>query len=85
MWSVYIVRCVDGTLYTGITTDVQRRLKQHNAGTGAKYTRGRCPCILLAERIVDSRSSALRLEMYVKRQRADMKLATLNGECDETL
>ena len=45
-WCVYIVECADGTLYTGITNDLERRLDEHNAGTGARYTRSRRPVVL---------------------------------------
>ena len=47
MWQVYILRCADGTLYTGSTNDVEKRLAAHNAGRGAKYTRARRPCALV--------------------------------------
>jgi putative endonuclease len=47
MWFVYIVQCSDNTLYTGISNNLERRLKQHNSGKGAKYTRGRTPVTLL--------------------------------------
>ena len=45
-WKTYILRCHDNSLYTGVTTDIERRVKEHNAGTGAKYTRSRLPCSL---------------------------------------
>ena len=65
-WYVYILRCVDDTLYTGITTDPQRRLKQHNAGTGAKYTRGRGPVEMVYCEPAESYSDALRREYAIK-------------------
>jgi predicted GIY-YIG superfamily endonuclease len=46
-WFVYVVRCADGTLYTGTTTDTARRVARHNAGTGARYTRSRLPVVLV--------------------------------------
>jgi putative endonuclease len=65
-WSLYILRCADGSLYTGITNDVDRRLEQHNLGRGAKYTRGRGPVVLAyAEHFAD-RSSASKREYAVK-------------------
>jgi putative endonuclease len=66
-WFVYIARCNDGSLYTGIALDVQGRLAAHNAGFGAKYTRGRGPLSLCAHRRCDSKGAALRLEWAVKR------------------
>lgn len=73
-WFVYIVQCNDGTLYTGITTDVQRRIVEHNLGKGAKYTRGRNPVLLLGSIGALNRSEASKIEVAVKRQRADLKL-----------
>jgi putative endonuclease len=65
-WTLYILRCADGSLYTGITNDMQRRLEQHNLGRGAKYTRGRGPVVLAyAERFAD-RSAASKREYAVK-------------------
>jgi putative endonuclease len=67
-WSVYLLRCADGTLYTGIATDVSRRISEHEQGTrGAKYLRGRGPLELVYERAVGDRSVATRVELRVKR------------------
>ena len=57
-----MLRCADGSLYTGITTDVSRRCDQHNAGTASRYTRGRLPIRLVDEEDVTSRSMALKRE-----------------------
>lgn len=65
-WYLYILRCGDDTLYTGITTDVQRRLADHRAGKGAKYTRGRAPLELVYEEKCGTHSDALRREYAVK-------------------
>lgn len=65
-WYVYILRCGDGSLYTGITPDVEKRLAQHNAGTGAKYTRGRGPLTLEYSELCGSRAAATRRELEVK-------------------
>jgi len=65
-WYVYIVECSDGTLYTGITNDITRRLKQHNSGKGAKYTRYRHPVQLRALFDAESRSSASKEEYRIK-------------------
>ena len=71
-WFVYILRCGDGTLYTGITDDVERRLAAHRAGKGAKYTRGRGPLELVYQERQSDKSAALRREYQVKRlSRAD--------------
>jgi len=66
-WSVYLVRCGDGSLYTGIATDVERRLDEHRAGRGARYVRGRGPLRLALQRTVGDRALALRVEARVKK------------------
>ena len=64
---VYIAECADGTLYTGITTDVERRLREHNAGkAGARYTRGRRPVRLVHMELADTRADALKREAEIK-------------------
>ncbi|MGE0201093.1 MAG: GIY-YIG nuclease family protein [Candidatus Melainabacteria bacterium] len=63
----YMLHCADGTLYTGWTTDVTRRLKQHNSGTGAKYTRNRGPVRLAGCWRFETRSEAMRFEIWIKR------------------
>jgi putative endonuclease len=65
---VYMVRCADGTLYTGWTTDVPRRVAEHNAGRGAAYTRQRGPVTLVYSEAQPSRSAALRREEQIKRR-----------------
>lgn len=65
-WFMYILRCSDGSLYTGITTDVKRRSEQHNAGTAARYTRTRLPIRVEYQESHTSRSSALKREWAVK-------------------
>ena len=67
MHFVYIVRCEDGSLYTGYTTDVSERLITHNSGKGAKYTRSRLPVSLVYYKRVDSKSMGLRLEARIKK------------------
>ena len=66
-WFVYILRCGDGTLYTGVTDDVQRRLAAHRAGKGAKYTRGRGPLELVYTQKQPDKSAALRREVQIKK------------------
>ena len=66
MWYLYVLRCGDGTLYTGITTDVERRLEEHRQGRGAKYTRGRGPLELAYQEECGTHSEALKREYAVK-------------------
>lgn len=66
-WYLYILRCGDGTLYTGITTDVEKRLETHRAGKGAKYTRGRGPLQLEYREYCGTHSDALKREIQIKR------------------
>jgi putative endonuclease len=67
IWSLYLLRCADGSLYTGIATDVSRRFAQHADGErGAKYLRGRGPLELIFHREIGDRSLALRIEHRVK-------------------
>jgi putative endonuclease len=66
-WFVYLARCSDGTLYCGVARDVAARIAQHDAGKGARYTRGRGPLVTLAVRKCKSHGDALRLELAVKR------------------
>ncbi|MBQ1531028.1 MAG: GIY-YIG nuclease family protein [Solobacterium sp.] len=65
---VYILECADGTFYTGYTTDPEHRLKMHNAGKGAKYTRSRCPCRLVYTEVFDNKSAALSREWHLKHE-----------------
>jgi putative endonuclease len=70
---VYLVECSDGSLYTGIALDVERRIEDHNAGKGARYTRGRGPVVLMASAGPMDHGDALRLEMKIKRTPAPRK------------
>ena len=74
MWYLYILRCKDNSLYTGITTDVEKRLEAHRAGKGAKYTRGRGPLELVYREECGDHSDALRREAEIKRLPRDEKL-----------
>jgi putative endonuclease len=67
-WFVYIVRCADDSLYTGITKDVDRRIQEHNAGDklAAKYTRARLPVVLVHQEVCESRSTATKREIEIK-------------------
>jgi putative endonuclease len=66
-WYVYILRCADHSLYTGVATDIQARVATHNAGKGAKYTRGRLPVKLVYQEAVAGRGAALKREIAIKR------------------
>ena len=77
---VYILRCADGTLYTGSTTDLDRRLAVHNAGKGAKYTRSRRPVTLVYHEEVERWSAALRREAAIKKLTRREKLELVKGE-----
>ena len=68
IWNVYMVRCSDGTLYTGITNDLEKRIEAHNSGKdGARYTRSRRPVTLVYSEQVESKSAAARLEYQIKK------------------
>lgn len=88
-WHIYVIRCGDGTLYTGVATDVTRRLEQHRSGVGkgAKYLRGRGPLQLVLERTVGSRGVALSVESRIKKLRRERKeeLIARNGMIDELI
>ena len=80
MWHMYVVECSDLTLYTGITTNVMRRIKEHNTSTrGAKYTRARRPVKLLYEKEYLDRSSASKAEYKFKKlnRKEKLKIITL--------
>ncbi len=66
-WILYILECKDGSLYTGITDDLPRRLAAHRSGKGAKYTRGRGPFVIRYTETCESHSVALRREIQVKK------------------
>ncbi len=79
-YSLYIVRCADGTLYTGIATDVERRIREHESGTrGAKYLRGRGPLNLEFCKHLGDRARAQQFEYRVKQLERDKKEALIAG------
>lgn len=78
-WRVYVLRCRDGTLYCGITNDLERRLHQHNRGTGARYTRGRGPVVLERSWRAADKSAALKAEWAFKALTRAAKEARLKG------
>jgi putative endonuclease len=79
VWYVYILRCRDGSLYTGATNDVDARIARHAAGSGARYTRSRLPVRLVHVERTAGRSAALRREAAVKRLTRAEKLALVGG------
>lgn len=74
---VYILKCLDGSLYTGWTTDLEHRMAAHNQGTGAKYTRSRRPVELVYHEVFETRSEALKREAAIKRLSREEKLALI--------
>ncbi|MBL7068920.1 MAG: GIY-YIG nuclease family protein [Candidatus Omnitrophica bacterium] len=77
MWHIYIVRCRDGLLYTGSTTDIDRRLKEHNRKKGGGCTRGRLPVKLVYKEIYPNRSQAQKREAQIKTWSRQKKLALI--------
>ena len=74
MWSIYIVKCADGSLYTGCAMDVVRRVTVHNVGKGAKYTRARRPVRLVYQESCTDHSAALKREAAIKKMSRAAKL-----------
>jgi len=76
-WSLYIIQCSDNTLYTGITTDIARRIKEHNAQKGAFYTKNKTPVKLVYHEAVANRSEACKREHFIKSLERSQKLALI--------
>ena len=76
-WFIYILRCADVSLYTGITKDMERRCQQHNDGTASRYTRSRRPTKLVWQEVQPSRSSALKREAAIKAMTRREKMALI--------
>ncbi|MGH9425051.1 MAG: GIY-YIG nuclease family protein [Terriglobia bacterium] len=79
MWYVYCLRCRDGSVYTGITSDLKRRLDEHNQGKGGAYTQAKRPVELVYQESHPDKSSALRRELEIKRWTRPRKLALIAG------
>jgi putative endonuclease len=79
-WAVYMLRCSDGSLYTGATNDLSRRLVQHRCGKGAAYTRSRLPVVLVFKEPATGKASALRREAALKRLSRAEKLVLLRKQ-----
>lgn len=82
-WHVYIIACSDNSLYTGITTDVARRLRQHRSGRGAKYCRGRQPVQLMYLESSHNLSTAMRKEASIKRMTRSNKYLLIASDTNE--
>lgn len=80
MHYVYVVECSDGSFYTGYTTDVERRVQEHNAGTGAKYTRGRGPVSIVYTESFKSKSTAMQREYEIKQLSRVQKEQLVNDQ-----
>ena len=76
---VYVLECADGSLYTGYTTDVERRVAEHNAGDGAKYTRGRTPVEVIHVETFDTKSAAMSREYEIKQLSRAAKESLVSG------
>lgn len=79
-WVVYIIKCQDGTLYTGITIDLNRRINEHENGKGAKYTKGRNPLRLVYTESNHSKSTALKREAQIKSLSRSAKLQLIKTD-----
>lgn len=79
-WYLYILRCGDGSLYTGITTDLEKRLEVHRSGKGAKYTRGRGPLELAYSEECEDHSHALKRELEIKALSREEKERLIRGK-----
>jgi putative endonuclease len=80
MWYIYILKCSDGKLYTGSTTDIERRLKEHNRKKGGGFTRGRLPIKLAYKESCQNRSEAQKREAQIKKWTRQKKLALINRD-----
>jgi len=83
IWYLYILRCKNDTFYTGITTDVEKRLEVHRSGKGAKYTRGRAPLELVYQETCGSHSAALKRELEVKALSREEKQKLIKEGCQK--
>lgn len=81
-WVVYLLRCVDGSLYCGITNDLDKRIDKHNSGSGAKYTKTRRPVVLVYSEAAENKSAALKREWLIKQLSRKQKLELIEGTND---
>lgn len=80
MWHLYIIQCSDNTLYTGITTDIPRRIQEHNLKSGGHYTRSRTPVELVYQESHPNRSAASKRESQIKKWTREKKLGLVHGQ-----
>ena len=78
-WFVYLLRCADSTLYAGIAKDVNRRCRQHNAGTASRYTRSRLPVVVVYQEVHPSRSLTLKREAAIKAMSRQAKMSLIRA------
>jgi putative endonuclease len=83
IWTVYILELVDRSLYTGITNNLERRIKLHNAGKGSKYVRSRLPLILKYKECLATKSEALKREAQIKKLSHKQKIQLIDGETNK--
>ena len=85
-WCVYILRCADNTLYTGVTTDLKKRLRQHNGEIvgGAKYTQNKRPAICVYQELVADRSTAQKREYVIKQLSREEKVLLIEGLAEKS-
>jgi predicted GIY-YIG superfamily endonuclease len=81
-WFVYMLECADGTLYTGVSNDLAKRIEKHNTGKGAKYTRSRLPVKLVYSETAPDKGEALKKEIKMKQLSRTEKLELINPRCD---
>ena len=79
-WWVYVLRCADRSLYTGVTTDPERRVREHDRGTASRYTRARRPVELVHVEPAETKGDALRRELRIKRLPRAAKLSLIGGD-----
>lgn len=85
LWWVYILECVDGTYYTGITTNLEKRLKKHNLGKASKYTRCRLPVRYVWYSTEPDKSRALKRELEIKRMSRSAKIEMIGRESSDVM
>lgn len=79
-WFLYLIKCADGSIYTGITVDLERRIKEHNSRKGAKAVKGKLPAVLIYREEYKSRSTASKRESIIKRLSHQQKLSLVQAE-----
>ncbi|MBI4100229.1 GIY-YIG nuclease family protein [Candidatus Microgenomates bacterium] len=83
-WFLYIVKCKDGSLYTGITTNLVRRVREHNSGIGAKFLRGKLPVVMVYNEMHNSQSEARKREEAIKKWKREHKIKLIEKGLSQT-